>query len=278
MQVFDTQEALKAHLKTIANQRIGFVPTMGVLHEGHLSLIARSNAENDCTVASIFVNPTQFNNPSDLASYPIQTEQDIQKLEKAGCAVLYLPKTKEDVYQFEQPFSVDLGLLATVMEGAFRPGHFEGVMRVVKLLFEIVNPHQAYFGLKDYQQYMVIKRMVQQLNLPVKVIGCSIIREESGLAMSSRNLLLSNDELSTASELIEVLKMAKNALNEHTIEDITAKCLTRLRMFSKPEYFEIRESSTLSFPVDKTQSLRAFVVAKIGSVRLIDNLPLNYED
>jgi pantoate--beta-alanine ligase len=278
MQVFNTQEALKAYLKTIVNQRIGFVPTMGALHDGHLSLVARSNAENDVTVSSIFVNPTQFNNASDLANYPIQTEQDIIKLEKADCDILYLPKSKEDVYQLEQPFTVDLGQLATVMEGAFRPGHFEGVMRVVKLLFEIVAPHNAYFGLKDYQQYLVIKSMVEQLHLPVVVVGCSIIREVSGLAMSSRNLLLSKEELHTASEIIEVLKMAKNALAEHTLEDITAKCLTRLCMFSKPEYFEIREASTLSIPTNKNQPLRAFVVAKIGSVRLIDNLALNYED
>ena len=279
MQVFNTQEALKGHLKTIANQRIGFVPTMGALHNGHLSLVERSNAENEITVVSIFVNPTQFNNASDLANYPIRTEEDIFKLEQAGCTLLYLPESIEDVYKFEQPFTINLGQIATVMEGAFRPGHFEGVMRVVKLLFEIVSPQKAYFGLKDFQQYLVIKTMVQQLNFPIEIIGCNIVREKSGLAMSSRNLLLSEDELYTASEIIEVLNMAKQALPNHTIEEISARCLNRLRMFSKPEYFEIREASTLSVPTDKnTQQLRAFVVTKIGAVRLIDNLALNYSE
>ncbi len=165
------------------------------------------------------------------------------------------------------------------MEGAFRPGHFDGVMRVVKLLFEIVSPHKAYFGLKDFQQYLVIKTMVQQLNIPVEVIGCNIIREKSGLAMSSRNLLLTEDELYTASEIIEVLNLAKQALPNHTLEEISARCLNRLRMFSKPEYFEIREAVTLNVPTDKnTQQLRAFVVTKIGGVRLIDNLALNYSE
>ena len=237
MQVFTTQEALKVYLKTVTDQRIGFVPTMGALHNGHLSLVERSISENDITIVSIFVNPTQFNNANDLANYPIRTEEDIFKLEKVGCTLLYLPESKEDVYKFEKPFTINLGQIATVMEGAFRPGHFDGVMRVVKLLFEIVSPHKAYFGLKDFQQYLVIKTMVQQLNIPVEVIGCNIIREKSGLAMSSRNLLLTEDELYTASEIIEVLNLAKQALPNHTLEEISARCLNRLRMFSKPEYF-----------------------------------------
>lgn len=279
MQVFTTQEALKVYLKTVTDQRIGFVPTMGALHNGHLSLVERSISENDITIVSIFVNPTQFNNANDLANYPIRTEEDIFKLEKVGCTLLYLPESKEDVYKFEKPFTINLGQIATVMEGAFRPGHFDGVMRVVKLLFEIVSPHKAYFGLKDFQQYLVIKTMVQQLNIPVEVIGCNIIREKSGLAMSSRNLLLTEDELYTASEIIEVLNLAKQALPNHTLEEISARCLNRLRMFSKPEYFEIREAVTLNVPTDKnTQQLRAFVVTKIGGVRLIDNLALNYSE
>lgn len=276
MQVFNTQKSLKAYLKTIENKKIGFVPTMGALHDGHLSLVKKSNLENDQTVVSIFVNPTQFNNPTDLANYPIQTQEDTLKLQKAGCSILYIPLSKEDVYQFEKPFSVDLGQIAEVMEGAFRPGHFEGVMRVVKLLFEIVSPDKAYFGLKDYQQFLVIKSMVNQLKLSVEIIGCDIVRESSGLAMSSRNLLLSNDELEQASKIYEVLNMAKKLLANYDLEYIITQCLERLNTFSKPEYFEIREASTLTVPKDKNaQKLRAFVVAKIGNVRLIDNLDLN---
>ncbi len=276
MKVFATQEDLKSYLSDLGDKSIGFVPTMGALHQGHLSLIKKSRSENDLTVCSIFVNPTQFNNPDDLSSYPVLHEQDIKLLEQENCDLLYLPDNAEDVYLNEQSFEVDLGMLEDLMEGEHRPGHFNGVMRVVKLLLEIVSPDRAYFGLKDYQQYLVVKTMVDQLKLGVDIVGCEIIREPSGLAMSSRNMLLSEQETVDALILQEALLYCKEHIQTESPEQIKEHCLNLLKLKSVPEYFEILDKSTLQ-PAKKgkkMENIHAFTAAVVGNVRLIDNLEI----
>jgi pantoate--beta-alanine ligase len=277
MLVFTDQTSLRKHLKTTDKQSIGFVPTMGALHEGHLSLIRASKVENSVTVCSIFVNPTQFNNASDLANYPNRTDEDKLHLEKVGCDILYLPHSMADVYANEEPFSIDLGDLTSVMEGKHRPGHFEGVIRVVKLLFEIVRPNSAYFGLKDYQQFCIIRAMAKEVFPEISIVGCETVREDNGLAMSSRNLLLTEQQKSTAVILYESMVKAKTRLLTTDIARIEREAYLELSKVAEPEYFELRNADTLH-PVSDVlnEKVRAFVVAKIGNVRLIDNMALNY--
>lgn len=276
MKVFTTQESLRKELEKHKTETIGFVPTMGALHRGHTSLLMKAKASCDVVVASIFINPTQFNDPKDYQSYPIQIEEDKKKLEEVGCDILYLPESVEDVYKNESDFDVDLGVLDKVMEGRNRPGHFKGVMRVVKLLFEIVNPTHTFFGLKDYQQYLIVKEMVDQLNMGISVIGCETIREADGLAMSSRNLLLSFSERQVATTLIKTLEYCKEHYAASAVNDLEKRCLAMMRQYGEPEYFVIRRADNLQeIPEEFTGEVRAFVVCRIGKVRLIDNLQIN---
>jgi pantoate--beta-alanine ligase len=273
MKVFKTQKELKNHLQNYVDQSTGFVPTMGALHRGHLSLLIKAKAQCDIVICSIFVNPTQFNEKSDFDNYPILIDEDIDLLKSVGCDILYLPETKEDVYQHETEFSVDLGILDKIMEGVNRPGHFDGVMRVVKLLLEIVEPTKAYFGLKDYQQYLIIKEMSTQLGLSTEIIGCDTIREADDLAMSSRNLLLTLPQRQVATTLIKTLKYCKEHINTAPIDVMENRCLAMMRQYGTPEYFVIRRADTLEkVTEDYKGEVRAFVVCKIGNVRLIDNL------
>lgn len=276
MLIFKKQENLKAHLESISNQTIGFVPTMGALHNGHLSLIKQAKQQTDIVVSSIFVNPTQFNDPKDFEKYPITHEKDIELLEKTGCDILYLPDSVEDVYQNEVKVSVNLGDIANVMEGANRPGHFDGVVQVVSVLFDIVKPNKAFFGLKDFQQYCIIKKMVQELKLEIEVIGCSIIREESGLAMSSRNMLLSESEKEDALILIETLNFLQKNCQIGDVKHLLGEGTTLLATKSKPEYLTIARADNLETVVflEKNTEYRAFVVAHVGNVRLIDNIEI----
>ena len=276
MKVFTTQESLKKELAKHHGKTVGFVPTMGALHRGHTSLLIKAKTTCDVVVGSIFVNPTQFNDPQDFQDYPIQIEADKKKLEEVGCDLLYLPENVADVYKHESDFDVDLGILDEVMEGTNRPGHFKGVMRVVKLLFEIVSPTHTFFGLKDYQQYLIVKEMATQLNMGIEVIGCETIRESDGLAMSSRNLLLSLNERQVATTLIKTLTYCKEHYNEQRISDLEKRCLAMMRQYGEPEYFVIRRADNLEeVPAGYTGEVRAFVVCKIGKVRLIDNLQIN---
>ncbi len=273
MEIFKTQKELKKHLSSLPDKTIGFVPTMGALHRGHLSLLIRAKVECELVICSIFVNPTQFNDKKDFENYPILIDEDIKQLKSIGCDILYLPENVEDVYLNERDLNVDLGILDKVMEGINRPGHFNGVMRVVKLLFDIVSPTKAYFGLKDYQQYLIIKTMTQQLNLTIEVIGCDIIREADGLAMSSRNLLLTFQQRQVATTLIKTLQYCKDHINEAPIEALERRCLAMMTQYGEPEYFVIRRADNLEkVTPDYTGEVRAFVVCKIGKVRLIDNL------
>ena len=278
MQTFKLANAIeKFTLKQRANHlNIGFIPTMGALHAGHISLISASKRENDLTIVSVFVNPTQFNEPADYQKYPRQVENDLRKLEEAGCDVAFIPSVKE-IYPVPDRHTYDLGTIAEKIEGAHRPGHFNGVASVVKRLLELVHPHNAYFGLKDYQQYLIIKKLTDIYNLKVNIVGCPILREDSGLAMSSRNQLLSESGKVIASDLHRSLQLVKKSASEYSpaeLEKIGFKYLNGKEGISL-EYFVVVDKNTLS-PIKTTNrsKLIALLAARVEGVRLIDNMLL----
>lgn len=254
---------------------IGFVPTMGALHDGHLALMRRAKQENDLLIVSIFVNPIQFNNPEDLDKYPRDLNKDIALLEDVGCDVLFAPAVSE-MYPEKVTKTYDFGLLETVMEGASRPGHFNGVAIVVSKLLEITYPHKAYFGEKDFQQLAVIKKLVKIEEIPVEIVPCPIVRETDGLAMSSRNERLSPDERSAAPFIFETLKIAKKEIESNSPESLS-QIVKKKFMYREEfdlEYFELADDEELQ-PINSWSSaigILAFIVVKMGKVRLIDNI------
>lgn len=256
---------------------IGFVPTMGALHEGHLKLVRRAAQENDFVVVSIFVNPIQFNNPDDLAKYPRTLEADMQKLDGTGCNLVFAPSV-EEMYPQPDTTVFDFGQLDKVMEGKFRPGHFNGVAVVVKRLFEIVTPHKAYFGEKDFQQLAIIKKMVEMLQLQVEIVAHPIVREADGLAMSSRNTRLTPDERAQAPAIFEALSGIKENYSWFIPEGV--KQLLRGQISENPllrvEYVEVVDSQTLQPFGDWMDAKHAVVCVAVylGAVRLIDNIVL----
>lgn len=282
MIIFTNQKELKAHLSPIIKDRqtIGFVPTMGALHNGHLSLIKKSLSRNKITVVSIFVNPTQFNNGEDLEKYPRTLISDVDKIKKLNSKVVIYAPSVEDIYGgnvVSQSFDFDG--LEHQLEGKFRPGHFDGVGTIVKKLFEIVQPDRAYFGEKDYQQCLIIKKLVEKHNLPVKITICPIMREENGLAMSSRNERLSAEEREKAGMIYATLRRAKNKFKTQSallVKLYVERTLKKQKLMTL-EYFTIADSQTLE-PITKrlkTKEYRAFIAVHIGNVRLIDTIPLN---
>jgi len=258
-----------------SGKKVGFVPTMGALHKGHISLVEKAVNENDIVVVSIFVNPTQFNDPKDLERYPRTIEADLRLLEKTGCNLVFAPDVKE-IYPEPDTRKFNFGALETVMEGKHRPGHFNGVAQVVSKLFDIVQPDQAYFGLKDFQQLAIIKNMVSQLNLSVKIISCPIIREESGLAMSSRNELLSIEERKNAALISETLFEAKKLKDKNDVKTVAAWIEENINKnaFLKVEYVEIVDAATLQAVKswDEAGEIVCCVAVFCGKVRLIDNV------
>ncbi len=249
---------------------------MGALHEGHLSLLQAAQEQSDIRVCSIFVNPTQFNNPDDLARYPRTLDADLKLLEEAGCDVVFAPSVQE-MYISQPLLTLSFGDLETVMEGAFRPGHFNGVGIVVGKLFNIVQPHYAYFGQKDLQQVAVVKRLVRDLSFPVDIVRCPILREPDGLAMSSRNRNLTPDERQQATELYNALTLAQSLLQEDgdlaRAKDAVANHFAQKPQFQL-EYFEIANADTLQ-PAEQLQApgmTALCIAAQLGKVRLIDNL------
>lgn len=259
-------------------KQIGFVPTMGALHFGHLSLIRSCKAHNDYAVCSIFVNPTQFNNPEDLKHYPVTIEKDIEMLIEAGCDILFLPSA-DQVYPADyQKKTYDLGNLETILEGKYRPGHFQGVCQVVDRLLEIVQPHRIYFGQKDYQQCMVIRKLLRLLH---KEDECELIieptiREKSGLAMSSRNLRLSQEDREGSVSIFKVLEYMKDNLDKEPVEDLKNKAQELLEKKGfVVDYAAIADANTLEPSTDKSAKLVGLVAATINNVRLIDNMVLN---
>jgi pantoate--beta-alanine ligase len=282
MLIFETQLALIEHLKVISDSKttLGFVPTMGALHQGHLSLIQKSLQNNQRTIVSIFVNPTQFNNLEDLEKYPRNLESDIAKIQTVNDKVIIYAPSIEDIYQgntVSNSFNFDG--LENQMEGKFRPGHFEGVGTIVKRLFEIVKPTHAYFGEKDFQQLQIIKKLVAKENFPITIVGCPIYREENGLAMSSRNERLSPKERISAAIIYKTLLEVKQKFPTVPLSEID---LWVTQVFEnhpnfKLDYFEIAEETTLLTCVTKIQDqkYRAFIAVFVNNIRLIDTISLN---
>ena len=255
--------------------KVGFVPTMGALHEGHLSLINRAKKDNDIVVCSVFVNPIQFNNPADLEKYPRTPEKDITKLEQAGCDAVFMP-TAEEMYPNKVEDHYDFGDIEHVMEGACRPGHFNGVAIVVRKLFEIVNPNKAYFGEKDFQQLAIIKKMVRDLNMNLEIVPCPIVRENDGLAMSSRNVRLNETERAIAPKIFATLNDAiskKVSMTPAEMKEYTLAKYAEIKEFDV-EYVEITDEINLKSLENwnECEHARIFVALQLGPVRLIDNV------
>lgn len=279
MKIFTTVSALQRAIdnEISAQKIVGLVPTMGALHDGHLSLVKLARSQCDFVVISIFVNPTQFNESQDFASYPRTPEADVAFLENSGCHAIFLPDY-ESVYPKPDETRYDFGHLELLFEGKFRPGHFKGVAMVVRRLFELVKPHKAYFGLKDFQQVMVVKAMVKQFKLPVEIVGAPTIRESDGLAMSSRNRLLSSAERTKAILIIKVL----TGIQQRTInEDISEALSWGRNKFTEDADFELEYLSVVNAenlePIKSKHAAKhavALVAARLGNVRLIDNLQL----
>jgi pantoate--beta-alanine ligase len=284
----------KNFLNNLRNKQhsIGFIPTMGALHKGHISLINKAKLECTTVIASIFVNPTQFNDPSDLKNYPRTFEADCIMLEKAGCNAIFAPEIAEMYSEKELELkklkiedktwsngkSVDFGALEIVMEGAHRPGHFNGVAQIVSKLFRIIEPDKAYFGQKDFQQLAIIRSMIEQLSMPVEIISCPIIREPNGLAMSSRNERLTPEQRTTAALISKTLFQVKKFYTSKSIDEL--KKFAEQQLNAEPqfklEYFEIADINTLkpASNFKKNQELIACVALKLGEIRLIDNILL----
>ncbi|MFV8351985.1 pantoate--beta-alanine ligase [Flavobacterium sp. XS2P14] len=282
MPIFYGKAPLIDYMKSIktVNSTVGFVPTMGALHQGHLALMQQSLLANENTVVSIFVNPTQFNNPEDLAKYPRTFDADVQKLTDLDPKIILYAPTVEDIYEGKPTSqSFDFDGLENQMEGKFRPGHFDGVGTIVKRLFEIVAPTNAYFGEKDFQQLQIVKKMVAKNNLSVNVVGCPIHRESNNLAMSSRNERLAPEERAEAALIYKTLAEAKE---KFATKSISAVCEWVQKTFQDNphftlEYFTIADEETLlsSSRKNKNKKYRAFIAVLVNNIRLIDTISLN---
>ena len=281
MEVFEKSHIIQDHLAKLKSQgyKIGFVPTMGALHQGHLSLIEEARKGNDIVVASIFVNPTQFNNPDDLKNYPRNLDKDLKLLEENHCNLVFTP-TIEEIYPDEnaKKSSYHFGKIVEIMEGKFRPGHFDGVANVVSRLFKIIQPDNAYFGQKDFQQYILIKTLASKYlkDLNIVIHRCPIIREKDGLAMSSRNVLLSPEQRKSAALISQTLFWAKDHYKNFTVDDlkkeITGKInkdknmeLEYIEFVTDPELNEIKNWG-------ESDNIVACIAVQVGKVRLIDNV------
>ena len=282
MEIFKTKKPLLDFVERQKEmgKRIGFAPTMGALHQGHISLYAQARKENDLVISSIFVNPTQFNNPQDLGKYPRNIEKDIQLLEESGFVdAVYIPEVSDIYPEVLESKEYDFDGLENEMEGKFRPGHFNGVGTVVEELFRQVKPDNGYFGDKDYQQLAIIKKLTDKLKLPIKIHGVPIFREKNGLAMSSRNQRLSAKEKGSAKIIYETLVKVNDWFRVITIPEINDRVQEIFddQPGMKLEYFEIADEATLKqtdfFYKDK--NYRACIVVFVGDVRLIDNMHLD---
>ena len=278
MRVFTTTREIQQHLADLRNKGLstGLVATMGALHQGHLSLIQQAKKDNDWVICSIFVNPTQFNDPADLEKYPRPIAHDTQMLEQAGCDILFNPEVTE-MYADNEHWHLALGEIEHLLEGKFRPGHYQGVTQVVYKLFNIIKPDTAYFGQKDYQQIMVITKMVELLNLPVKLVMCPILREEDGLAMSSRNIHLTAEDREHSLILSKTLNWVKENFDSNNIAGLQDKAAEAINAEEgvSLEYFELTDGDTLHPANQTTKNVVALVAARVGKTRLIDNVLIN---
>lgn len=276
MKVFDKIADVTAELDRLRaeGKTIGFVPTMGALHEGHLSLVKKCVAENDVCIVDAFVNPTQFNNKEDYEKYPRTVDADAKLLEGAGANLVWFP-TESDIYPEPDTRVFELGPLAEVMEGKYRPGHFNGVAQVLTRLFSIVKPDRAYFGEKDFQQLAIVREMVKHYNIPVQIVGCPIVREADGLALSSRNMRLSAEQRRHALRISKTLFASLDKMKEMSVEEVKQWVIKEVN--SEPglevEYFEISDSLTLQ-PVENwnNENIVGCITVYCGEVRLIDNI------
>lgn len=277
MKLIHTVQELRTELNAqrLAGKKIGFVPTMGALHEGHASLVKLAVAENDVVVVSDFVNPTQFNDQNDLLKYPRTLEADCELLEKVGAHYVFAPSV-EEIYPEPDTRQFSYAPLDTVMEGKFRPGHFNGVCQVVSKLFMMVEPHCAYFGEKDFQQLAIIREMVKQMNFPIRIVGCPIVRESDGLALSSRNARLSDIQRVQALNISKTLFASKEYAVTHTVEETQAFVEQAIAASEglELEYFEIVDGLTLQKIAgwDETDYAVGCITVFCGEVRLIDNI------
>ena len=277
MKVIHTIKDLQTELSVLKVQgkKVGLVPTMGALHAGHASLVKRSVNENDVTVVSVFVNPTQFNDKNDLVKYPRTLEADCKLLEDCGATLVFAPSVEE---MYPEPDTRQFGYapLDTVMEGAFRPGHFNGVCQIVSKLFDAVKPHRAYFGEKDFQQLAIIREMVRQMKFDLEIVGCPIVREEDGLALSSRNARLSSDERENALNISRTLFKSRNFAVSHTVNETQKMVEDAIDVAPglRLEYFEIVDGNTLQKITnwEDTSYAVGCITVFCGEVRLIDNI------
>ena len=276
MEIIRTVAELKAKLDGAREKgSIGLVPTMGALHAGHLSLIQRARKENDIVVVSVFVNPTQFNNPNDLATYPRTEEADTVMLREAGVDYAFIPSV-EEIYPEPDTRQFDLGPVAEVMEGAMRPGHFNGVAQIVSKLFDFTRPNRAYFGEKDFQQIAVIRRMAELEGFDIEIVDCPIKREDDGLAMSSRNVRLTPEQREVAPVIHRTLEGSLSWATDHTVEQTKRYVIDEINSFPfmQVEYYEIVDALTMQ-PIkdwNDTDSAVGCVTVFCGDVRLIDNI------
>ena len=279
MEVIKTVKEIRNKVDKLKSEgkKVGFVPTMGALHEGHLSLVRCSKKDNDITVVSIFVNPTQFNDPKDLEKYPRMLDKDMEKLEKEGVDILFAPDEKE-MYPEPDTRQFDFGYLDKVLEGKYRPGHFNGVAQIVSKLFEAVPAQKAYFGLKDYQQYLIVRALVGKYmpGYDIEIIGCPIVREHDGLAMSSRNLLLSPSQRRSAAMISQMLFRAKELKEIMDVSELRQFVIDSLNLDEnlKVEYFEIVDADTLEAVEswNDAKNIIGLIAVYDGDVRLIDNI------
>lgn len=281
MKVIKTNKELQEHLEKLREKgAIGFVPTMGALHSGHLSLVEKAMEENDGVVVSIFVNPTQFNDANDLKRYPRNLEADLKMLETTDCDLVFAPEPDE-IYPEPDTRKFNFGEMEKVMEGAHRPGHFNGVAQVVSKLFELVKPDRAYFGQKDFQQLAIIKKLVEMLKMDIEIVPCPIVREESGLAMSSRNELLKSEERENAALIYKTLSEVKKQTSEKSVYELKKWVTETINKnpFLDVEYFEVVDEENLK-PVENWASNGknvSCIAVFCGKIRLIDNIELtNY--
>ncbi|RCH55629.1 pantoate--beta-alanine ligase [Mucilaginibacter hurinus] len=275
MEKFTTKSSVQQYVQQqrASGKTIGFVATMGALHAGHISLIDIARRHCDIVISSIFVNPTQFNDTKDLEKYPRPIAVDVAMLEQAGCDALFNPEV-EEMYSGDEGWHLDIGELEHLLEGRSRPGHYQGVMQVVHKLFTIVKPDEAFFGQKDYQQFMVINKMTALMKMPVKLVMCPIVREPDGLAMSSRNIHLSADDRRHSLVLSQTLNQVYRDFDPASIAGLQDQAMQTLYNEEgvEPDYFVLVDGDTLHPANQNTQKVVALVAAKVGNTRLIDNV------
>lgn len=277
METITNSEELRRALGSRNRSGIGFVPTMGALHAGHRSLVERARRECATVVVSVFVNPTQFNDKTDLKNYPRTPEADLRLLEEVGADYVFMPSV-EEVYPEPDTRTFDFGMIDKVMEGATRPGHFNGVAQVVSRLFDLIKPAKAYFGEKDFQQIAVIRDMVRQLNIPVEIIPCPIVRGEDGLALSSRNTLLDTDHRTAAPYIYKVLKAAVEKSHQTTPDQLAAWVTAQVESnpLLKVIYFQVVDAATMQQvrTWEESPAIQGCIAVQAGDIRLIDNIKL----